>query len=506
MTVSLEGGQLSALSSNLSNSPRLISISFASSGIAQGLIANGLSYFLLIYYSQVLGLAPSLAGLAMMIALLVDAISDPLIGAWSDRTRSSWGRRHPFLFASILPISLSYYFLWDTPALSQSGLFIYMLSLTVLLRLSLTLHVVPYTALLPEITSDYEDRTRLVSLVTASSYFSGTALAVLMYGYWLADAVGEESGSGILRQSGYIEANFVAACIVFFGLSLSALGTFKRMAGKKKPHRSAKKSDPHTVNDSPKREGSIIRDMGTFFVQAKETLNDRNFFVMVVSGLASAMAVGSYASLWAYMQTYFWGFSSEQMAVILISFLVAAVLALLFIPVVSKGREKKCILIWLILAWVVVSVGPVILSLNSWFPVKGSSTLLYTMIVFGMVEAMLTIKAVTISGSMIADIVDARAVKTQRREEGLLLSVISFIGKVSGGAGVLVGGFLLSYINFPVSTAVAEVPDQVLMQLGWLYVIVLSTFHLAAMGALYFYRLTRAEHVKNIHTLKAGNE
>ena len=80
-------------------SSRLIRISFAASGIAQGLIANGLSYFLLLYYSQVLGLDPALAGLAMMIALVFDAISDPLVGAWSDRLRSRWGRRHPFLFA-----------------------------------------------------------------------------------------------------------------------------------------------------------------------------------------------------------------------------------------------------------------------------------------------------------------------------------------------------------------------------------------------------------------------
>ncbi|MCY3640845.1 MAG: MFS transporter, partial [Gammaproteobacteria bacterium] len=72
--------------------------SFAASGIAGGLVANGVSFFLLIYYSQVLGLDPALAGLAMMVSLAFDAVTDPLVGHWSDRLRHRLGRRHPFLF------------------------------------------------------------------------------------------------------------------------------------------------------------------------------------------------------------------------------------------------------------------------------------------------------------------------------------------------------------------------------------------------------------------------
>jgi len=66
-----------------------IKLSFAASGTASGLIGNGLSYFLLLYYSQVLGLDPALAGLAMMLSLIVDAVSDPLIGRGSDRLNTA---------------------------------------------------------------------------------------------------------------------------------------------------------------------------------------------------------------------------------------------------------------------------------------------------------------------------------------------------------------------------------------------------------------------------------
>ena len=111
-----------------------------SSGAQGGIISNGIGYFLLLYYSQVLGLEPALAGLAMMISMVIDAVSDPIIGRWSDGLRHKLGRRHPFLFASILPIPLLYFLLWKVPQLEQAQLFLYMLVVTVLLRLSITLH------------------------------------------------------------------------------------------------------------------------------------------------------------------------------------------------------------------------------------------------------------------------------------------------------------------------------------------------------------------------------
>ena len=75
----------------------LDSLAFGASGTASGLVSNGVAYFLLIYYSQVVGLDPSLAGFALLLALVVDAVSDPLVGRWSDHIRTRLGRRHPFL-------------------------------------------------------------------------------------------------------------------------------------------------------------------------------------------------------------------------------------------------------------------------------------------------------------------------------------------------------------------------------------------------------------------------
>ncbi|MBD3646042.1 MAG: MFS transporter [Pseudomonadales bacterium] len=107
---------------------------YGAGSAAYGVKDNGFSYFLMFYYSQVLGLQASLAGLAIMIALIFDAISDPLVGYWSDHTHSRWGRRHPFMYAAALPVSVCYFILWNPiiPDLSQTGLFLYLIVSTVL--------------------------------------------------------------------------------------------------------------------------------------------------------------------------------------------------------------------------------------------------------------------------------------------------------------------------------------------------------------------------------------
>ena len=100
--------------------------------------------WLMLYYNQVLGLKPYLAGVALALALVVDAISDPLVGAWSDRIRTRLGRRHPFMYASLLPFGASIYMiLQPVPDPSQSELFLRLLFFSIAVRLSMTFYEVP---------------------------------------------------------------------------------------------------------------------------------------------------------------------------------------------------------------------------------------------------------------------------------------------------------------------------------------------------------------------------
>ena len=106
-----------------------------------GIKDNGFSYFLLIFYSQVLGLSPMLTSLALTVAIFVDAVTDPLIGYVSDNWRSKWGRRHPFMYLSIVPICLSYALMWNPPEFflaSQGNLFAFLVIMAVSIRIFLT--------------------------------------------------------------------------------------------------------------------------------------------------------------------------------------------------------------------------------------------------------------------------------------------------------------------------------------------------------------------------------
>ena len=107
--------------------PFLTKFFYGFGSMAYGIKDNAFAYFLLFVYVQVFGLSPQLAGLAIFIMLIVDAISDPIIGYMSDRTRSSLGRRHPYIYLSALPVSLSFFFLWDPPSdMTQYQLFLYL--------------------------------------------------------------------------------------------------------------------------------------------------------------------------------------------------------------------------------------------------------------------------------------------------------------------------------------------------------------------------------------------
>src|SRR5208282_3478854 len=103
---------------------------------AFGVHLTALSALLLLFFNQVIGLPAGLVGMAMMVTLIFDAICDPMIGEWSDHTRSSWGRRHPFMYASAVPAAIAFYFLFDPPlGWPKSHLLAYMVAMLVTVRL-----------------------------------------------------------------------------------------------------------------------------------------------------------------------------------------------------------------------------------------------------------------------------------------------------------------------------------------------------------------------------------
>ncbi|MEM7362651.1 MAG: MFS transporter, partial [Pseudomonadota bacterium] len=120
--------------------------------------------FLLLYYSQILGLSASLVAIVIAAALIIDAISDPIVGSVSDNFKSQWGRRHPFMFAAAVPFGITMYFLFAPPvSLGDGALLGWLAFWTVAARLTFTFFIIPWNAIAAEFSEDYVERTSIIT-------------------------------------------------------------------------------------------------------------------------------------------------------------------------------------------------------------------------------------------------------------------------------------------------------------------------------------------------------
>ncbi|MBG0788682.1 MAG: MFS transporter [Anaerolineaceae bacterium] len=116
-----------------------------------------------IFMMDVIGLSPALAAVILFVGRSWDYVNDPIVGHLSDRTRSKWGRRRPFLLFGAIPFGLSFVLLWLSPNFSQTGLIIYYSVAYIIYEAMATIVYMPYYALTPELTEDYDERTKLTS-------------------------------------------------------------------------------------------------------------------------------------------------------------------------------------------------------------------------------------------------------------------------------------------------------------------------------------------------------
>src|SRR5215470_2079898 len=198
--------------------------------VAFGVHVAALRSLLLLVFNQVVGLPAAWVGAAMMVTLIFDAICDPLIGEWSDHTRSRWGRRHPFMYASAVPAAVAFYFLFAPPrGWSQSHLLVYMGLMLVTVRILLSLYEIPSSALGPELTLDYDERTSLMSSRFFFGTLGGAGMLVLVLQVFLRkDAT---HPLGLLNRAGYTQTAIAAGIAIFLSIMISSVGTHRFIPG-----------------------------------------------------------------------------------------------------------------------------------------------------------------------------------------------------------------------------------------------------------------------------------
>jgi GPH family glycoside/pentoside/hexuronide:cation symporter len=137
---------------------------YGSGDIGFSLTSTIIGAYFAIFLTDVVGLSPGRAAAAIFIGGSWDYINDPIVGYLSDRTRSRWGRRRPFLLFGALPFALAFVMLWWRPPFEDAlALTAYYAAAYVLFDAAATVAYMPYFALTPELTSDYDERTSLTS-------------------------------------------------------------------------------------------------------------------------------------------------------------------------------------------------------------------------------------------------------------------------------------------------------------------------------------------------------
>lgn len=459
--------------------PIFTKLAYGAGGIAFGIKDNGFSVFLLIFYNQVVGLRADLVGLAALIALLVDAFYDPMVGHWSDKTRTKWGRRHPWLYFSLIPIGIAWFMLWSPPDWSQMALFFYLLLTAITVRFALSSYEVPSISMLPDLTHDYDERTEILRYRYLFGWGGGLVMLYLAYGVFLVPDPENGINDGLLNANGYYSYAICSTLIMVSAAFISALGTHKAVA---KPF-AGNRGGSHSISS---------------FAEAMKILSYRPFILLVSAGVFAFANQGLTFALTNYLLPHIWHFGKFELSIYPFILFLGVVAAFFLAPAAGKKFEKPKAAA-LLAFW-----ASIFISLPYWIYASGILPLedngMKTILIFlllGLGTSCSIGSFIQIS-SMMADITDASEADNGVQSEGLFFAGFQFMQKCVTGVGIMLSGVMLSFIAFPKDAAVGKVDSAITHNLSLGYASL--TLGIGIISALLFLRIktSRMNHVAHL--------
>ena len=447
------------------------------------------SVLLLFYYQQIIGVEAALVGLAIGIAILVDGITDPLIGALSDRIQSRWGRRHPMLLFSAAPLAVSFVLLFHPPQdMSDLGGFLWLTVFGILVRASYTFYNIPHLSLGAEMASGYHQRSTLFGY---SAFFAAMSIAVaygLITGYYFPTT--ERFDPGFLDASGYTRMSLTFAAVMVGAILLCVVGTRNQI--------------PY-LRESMQREPLTMLGL---FREMKAVFASKSFRAVFIGALLGAVITGIESAFMPFMGIHFWGFRTEQLLYLAFLGLILYPISFALIPLLTRWLDKKYVVIATLGSWVVATNTPICLRLLevSWFPGNDSPWILWIFLGASAVGGLASpIIAATVN-SMLADLSDEHELDTGVRREGVIYAFRAFSLKASGAIGVVLGGVMLSLIEFPTGATRGEVVSETVWSLGFIAGPATSIFSLLALVFYFRYRINYQRHQEIVIALETRQE
>ncbi|MCX7938597.1 MAG: MFS transporter, partial [Thermoflexales bacterium] len=304
--------------------PLRTKLAFGSGDIGPAVATAIMSFFLLYFFTDVARLSPAVAGSILLVTKIWDAVNDPLIGLLSDRLRTRWGRRRPWLLFGAVPFGVAFFLLFQTPELGETAKVAYYLIVSLAMDTAFTMVNVPYTALTPELSRDYDERTSLNAYRFAFSITSGLIAAVLH-----PILVSTIAASTDVR-TGYAVAALIWAVVC-------ALPFFIAFAGTREQH-------------TPEEEAPMPFWSGLRYVFA-----NRAFRYVAGIYLLSWLVVQTVSTLIVYYMTY-WMRRPEAISLVLLAVQGSALIWLFVWSAISRRLGKKGVYLVGMTTWVAVSL------------------------------------------------------------------------------------------------------------------------------------------------------
>jgi len=438
---------------------RLTKVLYGLGDVGFSLTSTILGAYFAIFLTDVVGVTPGLAAIAIFIGRSWDYINDPLVGHLSYRTRTRWGRRRPFLLFGPVPFALAFMMLWYRPPWENMlALAIYYAIAYVLFDAAATLVYMPYFALTPELTPDYDERTALTSYRMFFSILG--SLVAFTVPLMIIGSFNPGSAPRVLLMG------------ILFGI-ISAVPLWLTFAGTKERQVYQEQARPHLLHS----------------LQA--AFKNRPFVFGMVIFLLTWVTVNILESTLLYFIKYIVrreAYSDTIMATIFIT----AILALPFWEWASRHWDKRRAYAGGIAFWAVVQL--VLITLN---PATALPMLLFLCVLAGIGVG----AAHVIPWAIIPDAVEWDEWHTGERHEGMFYSLITLMQKIASSVAVPLVLLLLEFTGYiPNAT---QQPAGALM--GIRIVIGPLTALLLGSGIAFAlsYPLSRSQHVQIVKELEA---
>jgi Na+/melibiose symporter-like transporter len=433
-------------------------------------------HFLAFYYTQVVGLPGWLYGLSAFVAQTVDALIDPVLGTLSDNSRTRWGRRHPWMAASALPIGAGFLLLFAPPSEApQWATFLWITLVQTFLRSLLSVFSIPHTTLGAELSTDYEERTRIASWRTLLAWIVGILLPAWAY---TAVFVRTPDSDGRLVSGNYEFYAWASAIAATGAIVITCRSTWRLIPSLPVPKAKRKLDllDP-------------VRDV-------RDALRNRNFRWIFLGTLAIGASTGLTTILGTYTWAYFWEFSTDQAAALTLFSLAPTVFAFLALRPLGGRFEKKPLTLW--------CMGIVIVNSLWWYggrlldvlPANGTGAVFALAFVHQFVVVAAVVIWSSLAPSMIADVADEHEVETGERKEGVFFAALAFAIKVPTGLGQALGGVLVGWVAIPALAQPGTVSADALFRLGLAAGPIVAASFLVPLYLFKRFDLTRARHAE----------